>query len=459
MRGQMPSISSFLDRNFKWLVLLLILVVVAVVAYLFWRTLPPRQFTILTGREGGAYYNSALKYQEIAQKSGFDLQIQTTAGSVEVLEKLRNGEAPIGFVQGGLAVNEDPTQLSSMASVFYEPVWVFLRKDAFPDGLPTRLSQLAGKRVGVGEDGSGTQALALTLLGASGIIPENATFVPLSTADATEQLKSGTVDAAFFVMGLATTAGKALTSDPELELMNFEQAGAYAAQFPYLVPVTIPQGAINLMNDNPPEDKHLVATTANLVVSNDIHPDLLRLMTLAAVQTHEAGDFFAKRYEFPNTLNTDLPVNKKVVAYLERIKSGESTLDNYLPFPIAAIVDRYLLFVVPIALIFLPLLARSTLIYTWFMRNKIRRWYKYLRGVESSIDSMDLAQVREQIGQLQALDEQLGTQLSVSTAYMPELYQLRLHLDYVVEKLQVQEQELLGLEAEQGAGVAAAPAV
>lgn len=459
MLGQMPSISSFLDRNFKWLVLLLILVVVAVVAYLFWRTLPPRQFTILTGREGGAYYNTALKYQEIARERGFDLQIQPTAGSVETLEKLRSGEAQVGFVQGGLAVDEDPTQLSSMASVFYEPVWVFLRRDAFPDGLPTRLSQLAGRRIGVGEDGSGTQALAVTLLGTSGISPENATFVSLSTTDATEQLKSGTIDAAFFVMGMATTLGQPLVTDPDLAIMDFEQADAYRAKFPYLDPVTVPKGAFNLIDNVPSEDKHLVATAANLVVRNDLHPDLLRLLTIAAVQTHEAGDFFARRYEFPNTLHTDLPVGKKEVAYLERIKSGESTLDNYLPFEAAAIIDRYMLFVVPIILIFLPLLARSPLVYTWFMRNKIRRWYKYLRGVESRIDSMSLAQVREQIGQLQTLDEQLGTQLSVSAAYMPELYQLRLHLHYVVERLQIQEQELLGLEAQQGAGATAAPAV
>jgi hypothetical protein len=334
----------------------------------------------------------------------------------------------------------------------------FLHRDAFPDGLPTRLSQLANRRIGVGEDGSGTQALALTLLGASGITPENATFLPLSTADATAQLKNGTIDAAFFVMGLGTSAGTALTTDPQLALMDFELADAYRAKFPYLVSVTVPKGAIDLIDDIPSEDRRLVATTANLVVRNYLHPDLLRLMTIAAVQTHETGDFFARRYEFPNTLNTDLPVSKKEAAYLERIKSGESTLDNYLPFSVAAIIDRYLLFVVPIALIFLPLLARSPLVYTWFMRNKIRRWYKYLRGVESNIGSMDLAQVREQIGQLRALDEQLGTQLSVSNAYMPELYQLRLHLDYVVEKLHIQEQELLELEAEQGAGVAATPA-
>lgn len=457
IRRQVPTVSSFLDKYAKWMIALGVVLLVAVLAYLFWRTLPPRQFTLLTGREGGAYYNTALKYQQIAKDRGFTINIEPTAGSVAALEMLRNGEADIGFVQGGLAVNEDPTQLSSMASVFYEPVWVFLRKDAFPEGFPTRLSELAGKRIGVGEDGSGTQALATTLLGASGIIPENSTFVHLSTADATEQLKDDRIDAAFFVMGLGTTAGKALTSDPELELMNFEQVDAYAAKFPYLVPVTIPKGAINLINDIPSEDKQLVATTANLVVRNSFHPDLLRLMTIAAVQTHEAGDFFAKRYEFPNAVNTDLPVNKKVAAYLERIKSGESTLDNYLPFWAAAIIDRYLLFVVPIALIFLPMLSRSPVVYTTFVRNKVRRWYKYLRGVEMDVDSMDLAHVREQIGQLEALDEQLGTQLNLSTSYMPELYQLRLHLNYVIEKLHKREQQLVGME--QAAGLAAAAAV
>jgi hypothetical protein len=46
----------------------------------------------------------------------------------------------------------------------------------------------------------------------------------------------------------------------------------------------------------------------------------------------------------------DLPVGKDALAYLNRIKSGESILDNYFPFWAAALLDRYLLFVVPIVL-------------------------------------------------------------------------------------------------------------
>jgi TRAP-type uncharacterized transport system substrate-binding protein len=69
----------------------------------FVASLPPRQFTLLTGREGEGNYQAALAYQEIAREKGFELDIQTTADSAEVLQRLGAGEASIGFVQSGLA--------------------------------------------------------------------------------------------------------------------------------------------------------------------------------------------------------------------------------------------------------------------------------------------------------------------------------------------------------------------
>ena len=89
---------DFIDRYlFKVLTVLGLVLLVATLGN-FVASLPPRKFTILTGREGGGNYQAALAYQEIARENGFEIDIRTTAGSAEVLQRLKDGEASVGFV-------------------------------------------------------------------------------------------------------------------------------------------------------------------------------------------------------------------------------------------------------------------------------------------------------------------------------------------------------------------------
>jgi len=59
----------------------------------------------------------------------------------------------------------------------------------------TDFDQLAGKRVAVGEDGSGTYLTARLLFEVSGVKPKE--MVPIGTSEALSQLKAGTIDAMF----------------------------------------------------------------------------------------------------------------------------------------------------------------------------------------------------------------------------------------------------------------------
>ena len=121
---------------------------------------------------------------------------------------------------------------------------------------------------------------------------------------------------------------------------------------------------------------------------------------------------------------------------MQRVKNGEFTLDRYLPFWAAAMFDRYLLFVVPLLLIALPMLARSPVLYQTYMRRKVNRWYKEVRTLEMRVESMSVAEVDAAIAELDAIDDTLAHELSVSSEYMPNLYALRTHIDYVSRRLQ-----------------------
>jgi hypothetical protein len=67
-------------------------------------------------------------------------------------------------------------------------------------------------------------------------------------------------------------------------LLDFAQAEAYARRFPFLQAVTLPRGLVDLAADSPPRDIHLLATTATLLVHEDLHPALQQLRLQSAVQ-------------------------------------------------------------------------------------------------------------------------------------------------------------------------------
>jgi len=423
-----------IEKYSKWIMLAAVLLLVFLVVLVIVSSMPPRRFTILTGREGGAYHEAALQYRAIAQEKGFDLEIQPTAGSMETLALLEAGEAEIGFVQGGIAVNSDPQLLNSMASLFYEPVWVFYNPDHFDEPL-TRLPQLEGKVVAIGEIGSGANQLAQEMLAANRIDAANTTLLALSSAEAANRLRDGSVHAAFFVSAPGASLIQELLADRALELMSFDNAAAYSAQFPYLTTLVLPEGAIDLRENIPAEDKHLVSTVANLIVRTDFHPDLLRLMTIAVVDSHADGGLFEERFEFPNFDHTDLPIDPEERAYLERIRGGESALDNYLPFWAAALIDRYLLFVLPIALLLLPIVSRSPVLITVYNRRKITRWYRVVRNIDRRVSSMDVDEIDRALAELEDIEQRLREQVNVSDTYMAEHYDLRGHIDLIQDRL------------------------
>ncbi len=174
---------------------------------------------------------------------------------------------------------------------------------------------------------------------------------------------------------------------------------------------------------------------------------------------HGPGDLFAKPDEFPNTVYTDLVVSREAKAYLERIKSGDSTLDRYFPFWIAALVDRYMLFVVPLLLIVLPLFGRSPLLYQWYMRSKVTRWYKVVHQIELRVPIMLVPEIDAAIAELDGLDDKLARELTVSSGYMANVYDLRTHIQYVVGQLQKRRTRLTGEPAPTAADPAPSPAL
>lgn len=408
------------------------------VAYQFVEPAPPKKIVITTGSEAGAYYYYAGRYAAILAKNGIELEVRASAGSLENLNRLKKDEAQVGFVQGGVvdprgeADEADDSGLQSLGSAFYEPVWVFYRADRRMD----RLTDLKGKRIAIGQEGSGVRQLAQQLLTANEIEPGDH-LVPLSGLKAAEELQQRRIDAAFIIAAEKAPVVQVLLRSPGIQVMNFSQADAYLRRFPFLTKLVMPHGVADLVRDFPPHDVTLLAPTANLVVRDDLHPALQSLLLQAMSEVHGKIGFFQKAGEFPAYKDALFPQSPEAARYH---KSGSPFLQRYLPFWLAVLIDRLIVLLVPVVALLIPLLKVAPAIYTWRVRSKVFRCYGELKFLEDDLKHhFDPARLGEYRDRLDTLEEQ-ASQLRVPLGFTDLVYTLREHVNLVRSTLVKLEQ-------------------
>lgn len=397
-------------------------------AYQFVRPAPPGQLVMATGAEDGAYHALGKLYAERFRKEGFELVLKTTAGSTENLALLKdpNAGVPAAFLQGGIGTPEESPGLASLGSLYFEPLWVFVRT-AKP---PRRLSELKGKRVAVGPAGSGNRAIAIPLLEASGITAATATLLDLGIADSVKALESGQIDAAMIVGAATSRTVGAVLAMPGVLPMSFEQADAYARRYRYLSKVVLPMGTVDLARNLPREDVVLMAPTATVVVGPDIHPALVDLLLLTMKDTHGAGGYLEAPGEFPSALYVTYPLEPAAKRFYER---GPPFLQRYLPFSLANLLDRLKVMLLPLVTLLYPLFKLLPPMYNWRMHARVNRWYKELQALDDQLNgrSISRAEAHERLDTI----EQAVERVSVPAGIAADAYNLRLHVDYLRRKI------------------------
>lgn len=412
-----------------WGLLALVVVAGFVITYQYVGAPPPKVVRIATGSKNGAYYTFAQEYARLLASDGITLEVLPTAGSVENLELLKKGEVSLALIQGGSATKEDKERLQSLGSLFLEPVWIFTRKQS---GI-RRFLELKGKRVSVGVAGSGTHLLAKQLLSAAGITETDTQLIQEETTQAIDSLSKRKIDAAFFVASPAAPIIHELFTAPAVELLDFDRAAAYGRWFPFLTPVTLSEGVIDLQQNIPSHDTPLVAASANLAARADLNASLIPAVLNAVTRVHRAGGVLEPNRQFPSVDFIDLPLNEDARRYLI---NGPSFLFRWLPYGTAVLLDRLKILVLPLLALLLPLFKVAPPLYTWRIRSKIYRWYAAVREVESSIQEEKVSgDAASLIKRLSELDRQVAS-VSVPLSYTAELYHLRLHIRFLQEKLQ-----------------------
>jgi TRAP transporter TAXI family solute receptor len=399
-----------------------------VIAWQFVNPAPPHTLVIATGHADGAYYLFAQRYRELLAENDITLEIRTTAGSVENLDLLANGSVNLAFVQGGTADKTGDHALTSLGSLYYEPLWVFYR------GTQTlsRLGQLQGMRIAIGEDGSGTNAIASTLLADNFIDNDAENIQSIGGATAANALRNGNIDALFLVASSAAPLVQQLLYEQDVKLMSFARATTYTRLHPFLSAVTLPEGVIDLQANIPPRDTVLLTATANLVVGEDFHPALVSLLLQAATRVQGTGDVFTRPGTFPNRNNLEFTLNEDARRFY---KHGPPFLQRYLPFWTASMIDRLKVMLVPLLTLLLPLVKIMPPTYRWRVRKKIYRWYEELQALDTETPKQLSGESRVLLlHELDKLEEDVR-KVKVPLSYADELYNLRLHIGLVRDKL------------------------
>jgi len=392
--------------------------------------LPPRTVVMATGAQGGAYAEAGRRYQAVLARSGVHLDLRSTNGSLDNLGMLRDPAAgvSIALAQGGLTTATETADVVSLGTVFYEPIWIFVR------GTPSLEPGSRGftGRVSIGERGSGTRALATELLASIGQDLSRVEVVDLSNADAGEALLRGELDMAMMVSGWEAPIVHRLLIAPGIATLTAPRADAQVALRPYLSKLTLPHGVADLVSDRPPADVQLMAGKASLLVRKDLHPAIQYLLLEAASEIHGGPGIFHRAGQFPAAEPMDLPLSDAARQYH---RSGVPWLQRHLPFWLASLAAQALMLLVPIVGVVYPIFKLLPALYGWIMRRRIFHLYGELKFLEAELEARGADKAGSELSAKLDQLEARADHMHVPKAFTHMVYTLRLHIEIVRKRI------------------------
>lgn len=394
---------------------------------------PPKSIEMATGFPTGLYYQFGERLKTELASDGVNLDVRSTGGTIDNLNLLNDPKSGVDFamVQGGVAKISDYPNLVSIAGMFYEPIWVWYREGAFKSesGQLKILSQLKGKRVSIGNEGSGTLALVKDLLQASGIADKEIGAERLKPDEALVKLSNGELDAVFIVAAAEAPILRKFYSIPGIRLMNFDQADAYTRNLPYLSKVAVPRGLLSIQYDQPRQDIQVMAATATMVAHDNVSPALVSLLLGASYDILKSYSRLQKVGEFPSSTGLDFPLHVDAEIYL---KDGPSFLHRHLPFWTAVWAGRFVKIVIPLLVILIPLFTYIPTTKNFLLRLKLAQVYEELKVIERNAQNPALKE--KNFKDLEDIERRVGN-IKVSMLDAKELYDLKGHVGEVRMRL------------------------
>jgi len=239
--------------------------------------------SIGTGGVTGVYYPTGGAICRLVNRDrkehGIRCAVESTGGSVYNINTIKAGELEFGVAQSDwqyhayngtskFADNPFP-ELRAMFSVHPEPFTLLVRADS---GI-TSFEGLKGKRVNVGNPGSGQRATMEVVMDAFGIgMDDLALATEYKGSEMAKQICDDNIDAMIYTIGHPAAAIKEATTTCNVNLVSVTGApiDALVADNPYYRVATIPGG----MYAGNPDDTTTFGVGATFVTSASVPDDV-----------------------------------------------------------------------------------------------------------------------------------------------------------------------------------------
>ena len=366
-------------KKLRWVLLGLLLVVLGVGVL---SPLPPQSVTIEAGSQAGSWYQNAQRLAAYLRAHGIAVTIRSNENTMENVNHVNDPASgvDVSFIVQPVERDKLP-HVSTLGSIAYQPLFGFYRRDM---GIVLSPAQLLGRRIALPAENSASARLALPLLRAFGVTPDNTAITYYNFGGVTDALTSG-ADAAFILNEAASPIIRELVEREDLRSIDFQQSTAIERSFPALHAVTLPRASYDLARDVPSADLHLIAATTEVVVRKDLHPAIVFLLMQAMTEGFSERGLVNQLDEFPAPRGRQLPINPNAEEYY---RSGVPWQYRLLPMGVASIVSFYAVLIGSLVVL-LP-------IYNWFnlpspgmLYGSVRRyfWLRTLLRIERQIEA------------------------------------------------------------------------
>ena len=264
-----------------------------------------KKITLASGGTSGTYYGfSGVVAQRLNEtlKDKMKINVVSTGASKANVQMIDSGDADIAILQNDVmsyaynasdmfAGTNPITSFSAIASCYPESIQIVANTDI------KSVDELRGKRVSVGDAGSGTEFNAKQILEIYGmdmesdIVKSNQSF-----ADSCDSLKNGTIDAAFVTAGHPTVAVTELAANYDFNILPIDDSHAneLIQKYGFYAKVNIEKASYKVLTSDVPT----VAVMATYIASNKLDEDTVYAFTKGLFE--EKANFNHQKAELLN---------------------------------------------------------------------------------------------------------------------------------------------------------------
>ncbi len=260
----------------------------------------PKNIVFGGGPAGGTFQvvaNAIQVYKPVKEIKDFSVKAQSSAGSVENLRKVNAGKSHFGVVYSGHVylgrngmLKNDTNKYDKVMAVSYlygAPAQLVVRKGS---GIKS-VKDLDGKRVGVGNAGSGAFAnceLFFSHMGVWDKVKRN----PMGYNDAAQAFGNNQLDAFWLFTAFPSGAVIMAAQTNDIDLIDLDadaNASGFYTKYPYFAKLAVPAGTYRGVEKETPSFQDSTLWVANADVPDDVVYKLLSTIYTDEGLAHMVG--------------------------------------------------------------------------------------------------------------------------------------------------------------------------